>query len=593
MLHSASMQRLRADLGRVVCLGGNSLATLADDDERRLRIIHRHEWTWRQEQFAGLDDEDTQGLPADHLPRVDAIAQHARESYWAEILDLLDAIDPAALCEGHAVDYAVYRNQIETLLADQRFRAWQIPFNSDTAFWTNLGFTARRPRRKVEDYQRYLGQLRDVPRYFAEHVTNMRTGLARGFSAPRVTLAGRDQALAAVVTARGESNPFYAPFLKMPASIPPREQAGLRRDALASIAQAVIPAYADLLDFLRHEYLPQARDSIAAEALPDGAAFYRAQIRKYTTLDLTADAIHALGLREVERLHAEMEQTARATGFAGDFAQFQQYLRSEPRFYATSADDLLKQAAWIANRVNGKLDQYFGRLPRRRFVIEAVPEDLAPYYTSGRGGPGYYLVNTCDLPSRPLYALTALTLHEASPGHAFQMPLAAEQADLPDFRRYCHLSAYDEGWALYAERLGVEMGLYDSPYDQFGFLGFQIWRACRLVVDTGIHHLGWSREQARAWLAKHTTLGAHEIETEVDRYISWPAQALSYYLGQTAIVAARSHAQKVLGDRFDLRAFHDTVLALGSVPLPVLQQRIEHFIAAGGPSPQTAARTTS
>lgn len=582
---SESMQALLADLGRVVCLGANSLATLADDDdERRFRLIHQHEWAWRQQQFAGLDDEDNQGLPADRLPKVDAATQHERENYWAGILGLLDAINPAALRDEHPVDYAVYRNQIETLLADQRFRTWQIPFNSDTAFWSNLGFTARAPRHSEGDYHRYLGQLRDIPRYFDEHIANMRMGLARGFSAPRITLAGRDQVIAAVADAGGERNPFYEPFLQLHATIPAPVRAALRRDALAVITEAVRPAHAALLDFMRHEYLPQARDSIAAEALPDGVAFYRAQVRKYTTLDLSPDAIHALGLQEVAHLRSEMEQTIRATGFSGSFAQFQQHLRNDPQHYASSADDLLRRAAWIANRVNGKLDQYFGRLPRRRFVIEPVPEELAPFYTSGRGGPGYYLVNTYDLPSRPLYALTALTLHESSPGHAFQMPLAAEQENLPDFRRHSHLSAYDEGWALYAERLGVEMDLYDTAYDHFGYLGFQMWRACRLVIDTGLHHLGWSRGQAQAWLGEHTTLGAHEIETEVDRYISWPAQALSYYLGQTAIVQARARAEQALGARFDLRAFHDAVLALGSVPLPVVQQQVERFIAANSES---------
>jgi uncharacterized protein (DUF885 family) len=580
------MSKLIARLGTLACLGIVSVAAAANDDAaRRFHTLSTQEWTWRQAQFAGADDEDTQALPADHLPRVDAATQAARERYWSEVLKQLDAIPADTLHGDDQVSYLVYRNQVETLLADQRFRTWQMPFNSDTSFWGNLGFTARRPLRNADDYRRYIGLLRDIPRYFDEQIANMRAGLARGFSVPRITLAGRDQAIAAVAQAQGTDSLFYTPFRQMPAGIPADEQARLRAAGLAAIHDAVAPAHARLLDFIRNVYMKQARDSLAAEAMPDGKAFYRAQIRKYTTLDMSPDAIHALGLREVARLHAEMAQAIGETGFKGSFAGFLHELRTDPKFYPKSADELLKQAAWIANRVNGKIGQYVGRLPRQRFVIEPVPADLAPFYTGGRGGAGYYMVNTYDLPSRPLYALTALTLHESSPGHGLQMPLAAEHEGLPAFRRHTYLSAYGEGWALYSERLGVEMGMYDTPYDRFGYLGYQMWRACRLVVDTGIHHLGWSRQQALAYMRENTALGEHEIETEVDRYIAWPGQALAYYLGEMAIVDARARAEKALGERFDLRAFHDTVLALGSVPLPVLQQQIDRFIAHGGKSP--------
>ncbi|WP_350016034.1 DUF885 family protein [Rhodanobacter sp. IGA1.0] len=580
------MSKLIARLGTLACLGIVSVAAAANDDAaRRFHTLSTQEWTWRQAQFAGADDEDTQALPADHLPRVDAATQAARERYWSDVLKQLDAIPADALHGDDQVSYLVYRNQVETLLADQRFRTWQMPFNSDTSFWGNLGFTARRPLRNADDYRRYIGLLRDIPRYFDEQIANMRAGLARGFSVPRITLAGRDQAIAAVAQAQGTDSLFYTPFRQMPAGIPADEQARLRAAGLAAIHDALAPAHARLLDFIRNVYMKQARDSLAAEAMPDGKAFYRAQIRKYTTLDMSPDAIHALGLREVARLHAEMAQAIGETGFKGSFAGFLHELRTDPKFYPRSADELLKQAAWIANRVNGKIGQYVGRLPRQRFLIEPVPADLAPFYTGGRGGAGYYMVNTYDLPSRPLYALTALTLHESSPGHGLQMPLAAEHEGLPAFRRSNHLSAYTEGWALYSERLGVEMGMYDTPYDRFGYLGYQMWRACRLVVDTGIHHLGWSRQQALAYMRENTALGEHEIETEVDRYIAWPGQALAYYLGEMAIVDARARAEKALGERFDLRAFHDTVLALGSVPLPVLQQQVDRFIAHGGKSP--------
>jgi len=581
------MHKLIVSLSCAVCLAAASLHVSATEHAAAsFRNVYTQEWTWRQAQFRGEDDEDhPAGEPADHFPKVDAATQSMRERYWTGVLKQLDAIPPSQLHGDDPVNYAVYRYQIETLLADQHFRTWEMPFNSDTAFWSNPGFTARRPLRNAEGYRRYIAQLNDIPRYFAEEIVNMRAGLARGFSVPRVTLTGRDQSIADVADAKGDDNLFYTPFKQMPDSIPAAEQAALRAEGRRAIQQSVIPAYAGLLDFMRNVYMKQARTTLAAEAMPDGKAFYQSQIRQFTTLDMSPDAIHALGLKEVAKIHAEMEQAIRDSGFKGSFAEFLHYLRTDPKFYPKSADELLKDASWIAKRVDGKIGNYIGRLPRQRFAIEPVPADLAPFYTGGRGGPGIYLVNTYDLPSRPLYSLTALTLHESSPGHALQMPLAAEHEGLPDFGRYTYISAYGEGWALYSERLGVEMGLYDTPYDRFGYLSYQMWRACRLVVDTGIHHLGWTREQAQAFMRDNTALSEHEIDTEVDRYIAWPAQALSYYLGEMAIVDARAKAEKALGPKFDLRAFHDAVLSLGSVPLPVLQQRIDRFIAEGGRSP--------
>jgi uncharacterized protein (DUF885 family) len=278
-------------------------------------------------------------------------------------------------------------------------------------------------------------------------------------------------------------------------------------------------------------------------------------------------------------------EVMKEAGFKGDFSAFLEYLRTDPRFYAKTPQELLDRAAWIAKEFDGKASLYFGLLPRMRFAIRPVPEDIAPFYTAGRGGPGVYLLNTYDLPHRPFYNLTALTLHESAPGHAFQIPLSLEDKSLPDFRRYTYISAYGEGWALYCEWLGEEMGMYSTPYDRFGMLGYQIWRAARLVVDTGIHSQGWTREMAVNYLRKYTALPDREIATEVDRYITWPGQALSYYLGEKAIRDGRDKAESTLGARFNIRAFHDMVLQLGSVPLPVLTKRIDAFIAAGGKGP--------
>jgi uncharacterized protein (DUF885 family) len=563
-----------------VMLGGCSQHQPSADE--RLRAIYTSEWQWRTDQQA--DDEDGTRPVVDHLPRVDPATQEMRLKYWQDVQRRLNAIARAQLSLPEQLNYDVYRNQIAVLIAGQRFRDYEMPANSDTTFWTDIGYTARRPFRTATDYEHWLAQMRDVPRYFHEQMDEMRAGLKRGFTPPRITMEGRDASITAVTEATAEGSLYYTPFKEM-IGIAPQRQAQLRAQAVRTIHESVQPAYVELLKFMRTEYIPATRTTLAAADLPDGKAYYRAKIREFTTLDMDPGAIHDLGVSEVQRLHAAMVAAMHETGFNGDFPAFLRFLRSDPRFYAKTAEELLMRAAWIAKRFDGKAAQYFGYLPRARFAIKPVPDDLAPFYTAGRGGLGVYLVNTYDLPSRPLYSLTALTLHESAPGHAFQIPIAMEHKDQPSFRRLTYISAYGEGWALYCEQLGVEMGMYEGPYDRFGMLGYQIWRAARLVVDTGIHAQGWTRQQAIDYLAEYTALPEHEIETEVDRYIAWPAQALSYYLGERAIFQGRERAQHALGERFNLRAFHDAVLELGSVPLPVLQTRIDRFITDGGRGP--------
>jgi uncharacterized protein (DUF885 family) len=436
------------------------------------------------------------------------------------------------------------------------------------------------------DYRNYIAQLNDMPRYFKDNTDNMRAGLKRGFTLPQISLQGRDATITSVTDAKTvEDNIYYTPFKSLPATIPAAKQAELRKLAADAITKSVVPAHKTLLKFMRDEYMPGATKSIAAYDLPDGKAFYQSQVREYATVDMTPEQIHQIGLDEVAKIKSEMLAVKAQVKFDGDLPAFNNFLRTDPQFYVTTPQALLDRAAWTAKEFDGKAAQYFGRLPRSRFGIIPVPDDIAPFYTGGRGGPGVYLVNTWNLPSRPLYSLPALTLHESAPGHAFQMPLAAENTDLPPFRQFTYISAYGEGWALYSERLGVEMGMYHTPYETYGMLSYQMWRACRLVVDTGIHAKGWTREQAQNFLLENTALSTHEVTTEVDRYIAWPGQALSYYLGEMAIWKARHKAEAALGEKFDLRQFHDTVLQLGSVPLPVLEARIDRFIAEGGKGP--------
>lgn len=562
--------------------GTSGFASQASGVDARLQSIYTAEWKWRDEQIP--DNEDAQKPIRDHLPKVDPASQAMRLRMWQDVRQQLNSFPQGELSPVEQLNYDVYLPQIEALIAAQKFRDYEMPANADSTFWTDLGYTARRPFRAIQDYRNWIAQMRDIPRYFGEQTAEMREGLKRGFTPPRVTLKGRDASITAVTEATAEASLFYTPFRDMP-GVPQADQASLRAQALSVILDAVQPAYRELLKFMRNEYLPGTRTSLAAYDLPDGRAFYRAKIREFTTLDENPAAIHAFGKSEVGRLHQQMLGVMKETGYTGDFPAFLSFLRTDPRFYAKTPEELLMRAAWIAKRFDGKASQYFGLLPRARFTIRPVPDDLAPFYTAGRGGPGLYLLNTYDLPSRPLYNLPALTLHESAPGHAFQLPLALEHKEQPEFRRHTYISAYGEGWALYCEQLGVEMGMYETPYERFGMLNYQIWRAARLVVDTGIHSQRWDRQHAIAYLREFTALPEHEIETEVDRYITWPAQALSYYLGEDAILKARAKAEKALGSRFNLRAFHDTVLELGSVPLSVLTARIDRFIADGGIGP--------
>ena len=555
--------------------------TQSETADARLRALYEREWAWRQREFAGADDEDHFAESADHLPAVDAQTQADRAVWWRDVLSELQAIAPHDLSEAGKLNAQVFEAQLRELLDDLAVRNFELPFNSDTAFWSNLGFSARKPFATIRDVECYLGILSDIPRYFAEHIDNMRAGLRRGFSLPQAVMAGPLSSLDAVLKpGRIEDHLFYTPFRNMPVHIDAAQASAWQERARTVIESLVVPAWRELTRFMRDEYTPAARTTIAARDLPEGEAYYRHCIRKYVTADLSPELIYERGLAEVEALEAQMREAMAEVGYQGTRAEFFSFLRSDPRFYASSAEELLMRAAWIMKRVDNVIGRFVGHLPRTPVALHPVPDELAPHYTSGRGGPSLYLVNTYDLPIRALYTLPALTLHEASPGHGMQMALAAELEHLPEFRRHTHLSAYVEGWALYCEWLGQEMGLYQNPYERFGMLVFQMWRACRLVVDTGLHHFAWSRQQAIDFMQERTALSVQEISGEVDRYIAWPGQALSYYLGMLAIRDARQRAQQALGPAFDLRAFHDQLLSLGSVPLSILSVQMDDWIAA-------------
>jgi uncharacterized protein (DUF885 family) len=564
-----------------------STAARAAAEDLHLRAIYNAEDAWRKAQRGAEDPAHPHTIPAE-LPSVTAATQQADLAHWQGVLHQIDALHPALLSPDERVNFQVFRAQIITLINQQQFREYERPVNSDSTFWSDEEDIGRETLRTQQDYENYVAQLHDLPRYFRENIANLRAGLARGFTPPKVTLTDRDQSLLPIANAATpQATVYYKPFEKMPATISAADQTRLRAAAADAIQTGVIPVYRELLTFFRDDYIPHAQSSLAAEDLPDGKVYYQSKILEFTTLTLTPAQIHDIGLNEMAKIHTEMLATMQQAGFKGDLPAFLHFLRTDPQFYAKSPEDLLARAAVISKDFDAVSSQYFGYLPRRRFGIKPVPLDIAPFYTSGRGGPGVYLVNTYDLPARPLYSLPALTLHESAPGHAFQMPIQEEVVKarhLPKFRS-AYISAYGEGWALYCERLGTEMGIYHTPYETFGMLSYQAWRAARLVVDTGIHSQGWTREQAQQYLRDNTALSDHEIETEVDRYISWPGQALSYYLGQMAIQVARRKAEAALGPKFNLRAFHDAVLELGCVPLPILTAHIDEWIAKGGVGP--------
>jgi uncharacterized protein (DUF885 family) len=523
----------------------------------------------------------------DRLPSItakDLERQHAQAK--ANLVELA-AIERSKLPPAQVVNYDIFRGQLEDAIAGYELGDYQIPLNADSGFHTSFSRLPKEvPLATTKDYENYIARLRAWPRYVREQISHMRLGLRRGMTVPRATLDGYDHTMAAHLTDDPSNSVFWVPFEKFPSSVPPAEHERLRREGRAAVREAAIAGYRELLDFFRKEYLPGSRATIGASELPNGRAYYRQKIREFTTLDLTPEAIHKTGLAEVERIGAEMNAVRKQAGFQGDFASFLQFLRTDPRFYAKTPEELLMRASRIAKRIDGKLPSLFKTLPRLPYTVEPVPPEIAPKYTTGRyvsapqgsTQPGIYWVNTYKLEARPLYNLEALTLHEAVPGHHLQVALSRELEDLPNFRRFSYISAFGEGWGLYAEWLGLEAGFYTDPYDNFGRLSYEMWRACRLVVDTGLHSMGWTRQQAIDYMATRTALPLHEVTTEVDRYISWPGQALAYKLGELKIKELRKRAEQTLGTRFDIREFHDVVLGSGSVPLSVLESNVDAWI---------------
>ncbi|MFN6969387.1 MAG: DUF885 domain-containing protein [Rheinheimera sp.] len=520
------------------------------------------------------------------LPDMSPEAYLKANQQFKQLLAELNAVDVQSLSEQHQINHTILRYRLQNQVDEYTYGDRYMPLTAESGFHSDILFQLSGNQFKTaEDVEKYLTKLSSLPRYMAQQTAWMRQGIAKGYTQPKAVLAGYEQGILSFIQKDIEKSVFFRPLRKAVSTIPADQWQTLQQRARTIITEQIHPAYQQYYDFFVGEYLPAARDTIAASALPDGANFYQNRLEYYTTLKMTPAEVHQIGLNEVARIRAEMATVIAQTGFQGSFAEFIQFLRTDKQFYATTPDQLLREAAFLSKKIDAQLPKLFHTLPRTPYGVEAVPAEIAPKYTTGRysggrepGDAGFYWVNTYALDRRPLYEMEALTLHEAVPGHHLQVALANEQTNLPSYRRSFYTSAFGEGWGLYAEYLGLEVGFYQDPYSNFGRLTYEMWRACRLVVDTGMHTMGWSRQQAIDFLASNTALSMHNVTTEVDRYISWPAQALSYKLGEITIKRLRADAEQALGDKFDVRQFHDVVLQNGSLPLPVLEQQVAKYI---------------
>lgn len=476
------------------------------------------------------------------------------------------------------------RNQVDKI----SFNMHLIPFNAEGGFYNSMGFAlSRLPFNSLEDYNSYLNWLPNYISLIQENITNMELGIEKGIVAPKFIVENTIELLQPWRQDEWFKSPFYQPFKQLPKDIAETDRVDLLNRAEKQI-KSINSAYHDLHNFFSKTYIKAAKEQPGISFVPNGKAFYENRVKHFTTLNISPDSVHQLGLSEVARIRRAMDDIILQLDFKGDFDEFIAFLRTDEQFYPKSEQELLNYASWLSKKAEAQLPKLFNKLYSLPFTVEPVPDEIAPTYTGGRyvGGSwerqraGIYWVNTYNLPSRTLYTLPALTLHEAVPGHHLQNALAAENKsnDIPEFRNSYYISAFGEGWGLYSEYLGEEMGMYETPYDLFGRYTYEMWRACRLVVDTGIHYKGWTRKEALDYLSGNTALSMHEVTTEIDRYIGWPGQALSYKVGEIKIKALRSMAEEALGEEFNIGEFHHVILKNGSIPLDVLEEQVKAYV---------------
>ncbi|WP_168205397.1 DUF885 domain-containing protein [Bythopirellula goksoeyrii] len=574
----------------LVCLGWLAVLPFSraeQTDQVTFDILVEDYWQYRLRESPLFATATGDRRFNDQLGEVSLADAERRNKAEQEFLNQLKAVDAQKLSTDDQINHAILVRLLNDDLAEYRFGTHLMPITQRNGFHISFPQLYRDvPLESLVDYENYLARLRAFPQYTDGHLELMRAGVASGKVLPAVVLEGWETAIDAQIVADPEHSTLFEPFKKFPTTVAESEHDRLRASARDAISTAVVPSYEKLRSFMAEEYVPRARDTIAASALPDGREFYRHRVRSFTTTDMTPDEVHQLGLAEVERIRGEMQAIIDQLEFDGDFAEFVEFLRSDPQFYATSEEQLMKEVALVLKTMDGKLPQLFAKLPRTPYGIRPVPEYIAPrttaaYYQTPTGDgtkAGFYYVNTYDLKSRPLFNIEALSLHEAVPGHHLQLALQQEMEGMPTFRRFTDFTAFVEGWGLYSERLGLEAGFYQDPYSNFGRLTMEMWRACRLVVDTGMHYFGWTRAQAIEFLTENSALAKHDIQAEVDRYISWPGQALAYKVGELKIRELRALAEEQLGENFDVREFHNVVLSAGGVPLDVLEANVKGWL---------------
>ncbi len=564
-------------------------STLADNtpESRALHALFDAEW-----ERGMRESPETASYRGDHRfndrwSDLSLEALRARQAADRAALEKLRAIDRDALSEADRLSYDVFAWQLERSVERQKYNEWQRPLSQRGGIQTAEGIAEVLPFRDADDYRDWIKRLEAIPTLVEQTTGLMREGLAAGNTPPRVLMERVPGQIESQLVDDPTESPFYKPFTRMPDSIPASERQALQSSAQKAIRESVIPAYRDFNTFFNDEYLPGTRETIAAVDMPDGKAYYDFLVGQFTTTDLTADEVHQIGLKEVARIRAEMEQVREEIGFDGDLAAFFEHLRTDPELFYDSPEALLEAYQAMSKRIDPELVKVFKTIPRLPYGVRPIPDNIAPDTTTAYYQPGavdgtragYYYVNLYKPEVRPKWEMMALSLHEAVPGHHFQFARGQELPDVPMFRRVGYFTAYGEGWGLYAERLGYDMGLYDDPYDRMGQLAYDMWRAVRLVVDTGMHSKGWSRQQAIDYFMDNSPKTLQDVTNEIDRYIGWPGQALAYKIGQLKISELRADAERELGDDFDLRAFNDAVLSTGSVPLETLERHMREWIA--------------
>jgi uncharacterized protein (DUF885 family) len=555
----------------------------------QLHQLFKEDWEWRLKEFPGSATRIGDNRYNDRLTDLSFEAIERRQAHEREMLARVQRIDRAKLGGQDAVSYDLFLRDKQMAVDGHRFKEELMPVTQIGG--PQIYFPAlleAMPLKTAKDYENYVARLNAFPHYIDQTIALMRRGLQEKWAKPAVPLRSVPLQIAGQVVDDPKESALYKPFARPPAGIDESAFARLAESAQKAIAESVTPALKKFHAFIKDTYLPACTQEIAATKLPGGEAFYAYAVKRETTTMMSPQEIHEIGKREVERIRREMETVIRQVGFKGSFREFLTFLRTDPRFYYTKPADLIAGYSVIAKRADAELPKLFAELPRNTYGIRPFADYEAPAQTTGQyrwgaadgSRPGYYMVNTYRLDMRPKYEMEALSLHEAVPGHHLQIARAQELKGLPDFRRNGMYNAFVEGWALYAESLGAEMGFYTDPYSKFGQLTYEMWRACRLVVDTGMHAMNWTREQAITFMKENTAKTEQDIVVEIDRYIVWPGQALGYKLGELKIKELRARAKQELGDKFDVRKFHNAVLDDGPLPLDVLDQRINDWIAA-------------